>query len=137
MSLRDSIFNKFWLKLFSLALAFLLWFAIQSNLVSRSRGLANPLHPAETRDFRRPIAIMTSAANRRAFRIEPSEVDVRVGGTPDQLKKLNPHDILVQVKLVEVPNPQGSFPIEVTVPPQVSLQQVWPRHIYVEPVTQD
>jgi len=129
MSWRDFILNRFWLKLFSLAMASLLWFAIQSNQYAE--------RPSETRDFRRPVAIPTSASKRRVFKLEPNEVDVRVGGRPELLKKLHPEDIHVHVKFTDAPNPQGSFPVEVSVPREVTLQWVWPSHVHVEPVSQD
>ena len=137
MSWRDFILNRFWLKLFSLTLASLLWFAIQSNLVLETRPSQYAPRPSETRDFRRPIVVTSTTAKRRVFKIEPKEVDVRLGGNPELLRKLKPSDIQTYVNLAEAPNLIGSFPIEVSVPPEVTLRWVWPSHVHVEPISQD
>ncbi len=67
MSLRDFILNNFWQKIFSLVLAMLIWFAIDSNLEKKTIFPHNPLRPTHTRDFRRPIKILTSANNTARF----------------------------------------------------------------------
>lgn len=137
MSWRNFILNRFWLKLFSLTLATLLWFAIQSNLVLEIRPSQYSPRPSETRDFRRPIIVASTSAKRRVFKLEPREVDVRLGGNPEHLRNLKVSDIQVYVNLAEEPNPIGTFPIEVSVPPEVTLRWVWPSHVHVEPISQD
>ena len=62
MSLREHILNNFGLKILSLLLATLIWFAIHSNLQVDSRFPQNLFHLVQAREFRVPIALLTRAA---------------------------------------------------------------------------
>ncbi len=132
MSLRDKILHNFWLKVFSVILAMMIWFAIQSNLQTEAKFPQSPFRPVETRDFRRPIAISTSATNQLVFKIEPSHVSVKIRGDRSFVRKLNLSDIQVYVDLTDVRDVHGSFPIQVHVPREVGLYEVWPSRVHVE-----
>ena len=135
MSLREHILNNFWLKVFSLFLAALIWYVIDSSSdQSKARFPDNPFRVTPSRDFRRPIAVHTSPSSQQFFRIEPAEVDVTVEGDGATLEKLTARDVEVYLRLTDVPEAQGSFPVEVRLPPRVSLKQVSPHQVQVEPV---
>ena len=134
MYINRKLSNNFWLKLFSLVLATLIWSVINSNFPSaQSRFQIAPLRAGVNKDFRRPIVVMMSANQLQPVRVDPTEVTVKVLGEPSALDKLRPEDIEVYVNLLNVQNPQGSFRVEVIVPREVTLQQVWPAHVYVKP----
>lgn len=129
MSFQDLILNKNWLKVASLALAALIWFAINTNLShSEMRLSQNPLRLTDQRDFRAPVMVMTSATNRRLFQIEPLEVRVTVSGDPGIVDKLTPDEIRVLVNLVDVADVQGTFRLEAKVPPEIN-----PREVVISP----
>jgi len=133
MPLRNLIMHNFGLKAISLALAALIWVAIQTRLQTGTGFLGNLFHKIETLDFQRPITVLHSATNRQVLKIEPGEVRVKVAGDGATLSKLQPHEVQVFVKLTDAPRLQGSFPIEVILPRGVSLQEVLPSHVSVEP----
>jgi YbbR domain-containing protein len=133
MYLHRNISNNFWLKLFSLVLATLIWFVISSNFPSaETRVNVGPFKPGNSRDFRRPVVVMMSAKNVQAFQVDPSEVSVKVLGEQSVLDKLRDDDIEVYVNLMNVQNPEGSFRVEVGAPREVTVQQVWPAHVLVK-----
>src|SRR5687768_12876643 len=133
MYVHRNISNNFWLKLFSLVLATLLWFVISSNFPSaESRLNIAPLRPTGTKDFRRPVMVMMPAKNVQAFQVDPGEVTVKILGDQTIIDKLRESDIEVYVNLMNVQNPQGSFRVEVGAPREVVIQQVWPAHVYVK-----
>lgn len=135
MYIHRFISNNFWLKLFSLVLATLIWFVISSNFPSADTRLEiGPFRPNAARDFRRPVVVMLSANNVQAFRVDPTEVSVKVLGDQTVLDKLRPEDIEVLVNLQNAKTLQeGSFRVEVSAPREVTIQQVWPAHVYVKP----
>src|SRR4051812_42724118 len=134
MHVHRYITENLWLKVFSLVLATLVWYVIHSNFQGTSaRTVTNPFQPQTDKNFVRPIVLMTSANNRQAFQVDPTEVTVKVLGEPSILQKLRPEDIQVYVKLLDVQNPQGSFRVEVTAPREITIQQVWPAHVMVKP----
>ena len=133
MYIPRKISNNFWLKLFSLVLATLIWFVISSNFPSAETRLnLAPFHPGTTKDFRRPVVVMMPAKNVQPFQVDPTEVTVKVLGEQSVLDKLREDDIEVYVNLMNVQNPQGSFRVEVGAPREITIQQVWPAHVYVK-----
>ena len=134
MSLRNLILNNFWQKVFSLVLAMLIWFAIDSN-IKRDKPFPRLPSPVDqpTRDFRRPIKILTSADNTRAFKVEPKEVDVRISGNLQRVRSFNPDDIQPYVELSGVES-NMTVAVHVNPPRDVTLELVWPTNVVVEPL---
>ena len=133
MYIPRKISHNFWLKLFSLVLATLIWFVISSNFPSAETRLnLAPFRPSTTKDFRRPVVVMMPAKNVQPFQVDPTEVTVKVLGEQTVLDKLREDDIEVYVNLMNVQNPQGSFRVEVGAPREITIQQVWPAHVYVK-----
>lgn len=106
MSTRDAILQNFWLKLFSLVLATMIWFAIfgaQNNLRPD-----RPVLGTVTRKFERvPITVMKSAADLRAFRVEPGTVEVTVSGPLAKVQALTPSQLEVFISLTDVNDTVG------------------------------
>jgi len=137
MSIRHLILNNFWQKIFSLVLAMLIWFAIDSTLKRDRPFPAIQLRDLKTQDPRRPVIIMTSPTNRLSFTVDPLEVDVTMSGDRDQINDLDPEQVQAYVKLTDVTDPNGLFPVEVSHPPDFTLERVWPTHVLVEPTRSD
>jgi hypothetical protein len=134
---RELILNNFWQKLFSLVLATLIWFTIDSAYLRQVPLPASPFRAMETNNFRCPITIMTSAAARQSFKVDPSEVDVRVRGERGKVNLLRAEDIQVYVKLVNLdpntPATEELVPVEVNHPKDLILEQVVPAYVRVSP----
>src|SRR5436190_7810844 len=102
MHVHRYITENLWLKVFSLVLATLIWYVIHSNFqTAGAKSVTNPFQATDKRNFVRPIVLMTSANNRQAFQVDPTEVTVQVRGEVSVLQKLTPDDIQVYVKLLE------------------------------------
>ena len=137
MRLRDYILENFWLKLFSLVLAVMIWYVIDSNMrnPARAEDKPNPFKPSLIENYRRPVTVMTSASNRRLLVVEPSEVSVRLRGDPERLANLASPEVKVYVNLSDIPEPNGSFRLEVDVPSGITVMQVLPSSVFVRCLT--
>jgi hypothetical protein len=153
MSLRTFIEHNYWLKLFSLLLATLIWFiirplAIQTGKRPEAIQLQQPgtFLPAtgivEGSFSRLPVMVLSSAADPRSFRIEPPEVSIEVSGPKDLMKDLTARDIQVLVDLTDllVTRPPGQLTnafarkLTVNTPPGVNLVRVEPSAVRIERV---
>jgi YbbR domain-containing protein len=133
-SLKDLILKDVWLKLFSLALATLIWFTVNiaiQNQVSPVSAL--PLVKTDRRTFSNlPVVIVSSAQDTRSTSVNPKEVEVTVEGDAKVLKSLYNRDIRVWVDLtgieaahdmrkrVEVSTPAGVTHVTVE-PPEIQV----------------
>ncbi len=129
MSLRSFISHNFWLKIFSLILASLIWFAMQSN-----QSLFAPRR--KTREFRCPVGLLTppGPGSRPLYGLEPGAVIVKVRGDEGALRKLDPTTILAYVRLPEVTTLTRSLRVEVVVPREVTLEEVAPDQVSLQTV---
>ena len=134
MSARDAILQNFWLKLFSLVLATMIWFAIfgaQTNLRPDRLALGTV-----TRKFERvPITVMKSAADLRAFRVEPSVVDITVTGPLAKVQALTAQQVEVFINLTDMHDTVGlTKKILVHLPPDIVLRGVSPTEVSIASV---
>ena len=134
MSARDAILQNFWLKLFSLVLATMIWFAIfgaQNNLRPDRLALGTV-----TRKFERvPITVMKSAADLRAFRVEPSVVDITVTGPLAKVQALTAQQVEVFINLTDMHDTVGlTKKILVHLPPGIVLRSVSPTEVSIASV---
>ena len=124
--LRHLVLEDFWLKLFSLALAVLIWvtvtFVSQKDAGIEQRVLSKKL----------PVTILASAEDVHNFRVSPSEVAVTVQGNPRTLQNLQINDIRAIVDLTGVGAARDLRKrIEVSVPAGISQVRVTPEEVQV------
>jgi YbbR domain-containing protein len=124
--LRNLVLEDFWLKLFSLVLAVLLWltvtFASQKDTGIDQRVLSKMI----------PVTVLASAEDIHSFRVSPSEVAVTVQGYPKILQNLQTNDIRAIVDLTGVVVARDLRKrIEVTVPAGVAPLRVMPEEVQV------
>jgi YbbR domain-containing protein len=136
--LRQLVFRDFWLKLFSLALAVLIWltvsFAIHKEGASEKEGAAAIAQPLERTFFNLPIMVMSSAADVRDFKVTPSQVEVTVQADAKTLQNLKSTDLRVIVDLTGIEAAgEGRKQVEVSVstPRGVSQVRVAPAQVQV------
>lgn len=123
--LRGLIFGDFWLKLFSLVLAVLIWltvtFASQKDAQTEDRVLSHL-----------PVAVVSAAEDVRHFRVSPSEVQVRVRGDAKILQNVQSKDIRAIVDLTGVTTARELRKrVEVSAPAGVACLRVVPEEVQV------
>lgn len=123
MTLRRLIFEDFWLKLFSLGVALLIWASVHIAVDTETTLALAPLPRTATRPFLNcPVLVVSLAADVREFKVKPSHVDVTIRGDPATLDKLQPKDIHVLVDLTNVRASEGLRQrVEVSTPPGITL----------------
>ena len=114
-------------KAISVLAAILVWMSLKSTTPAR-------FAPTASRTFRRlPITVMTAATDQHIFRVEPSLVDVRVSGNPEQIDKLQPSDIHVFVDLTTVTQARDlRLRVEVYTPAGLRLVAMSPKEVLVQ-----
>ena len=129
--LRDLFFRDFWLKLFSLALAVLIWLTV-SFVKGGGTTMAGLSGTPEQTYVNIPVNVMAAAADVRDFKVSPSEVDVRVRGDANKLKALRPQEIHALIDLTGIEAARGLRKrIEITTPPGIAVVEVNPTEAEV------
>jgi YbbR domain-containing protein len=134
--LENLILKDFWLKLFSLALAGLIYFTVNIAIKNDISPVASlSLSPTEQLMIRElPIVVLTSADEMRGFTIAPKTADVTLQGDAASLRNLRKQEIRVVVDLSDPGALQGSRrKIEVSTPAGISHVRVDPQEVQVTP----
>jgi YbbR domain-containing protein len=131
--LRDLVLRDFWLKLFSLGLAGLIWFTIDTMRGSNAPVPSLSLAPLEKRTlYNLPVVIMSSAEDVRRFGVEPSQIDVTVQGDRKLVQNLKGNDVRVMVDLTGVEERPGLRKrVEISIPAGLSHVSVNPSEVLV------
>jgi hypothetical protein len=123
--LRNLIFSDFWLKLFSLVLAILIWL-----LVSFAIHKEGP----PTRTFNIPVMVTSAAADVRNLHVNPDRVDVKVRGEARKLEELVAEDLHAFVDLTGIRIVNGvRSRIAITVPSDITFVEVNPPDVEIVP----
>jgi YbbR domain-containing protein len=132
MTLRDIVTKDVGWKVFSLALATVIWFTVRP-VGREGTPPGNPLAVSVPRTFPNlPVVIMSSAADVRAFRVNPDMVNVKVGGPSEVVAALTERDIRVTVDLTEIESARGlQARVVVGVPPGVTFIEAIPAQVSV------
>jgi multidrug efflux pump subunit AcrA (membrane-fusion protein) len=133
--LRNLFLKDVTLKLFSLAMAVLIYYTTSSFVDIRnelpslpSLGTAGILHTF--RDL--PVLIVSAAADVRQFKVTPDTVDVTVQGDPKVLARLESDQIRPLVDLTGIESATDLRKrIEVSIPPGVAQVRVVPAEVRV------
>ncbi len=133
MSRRSLILHNFWLKLFSLLLASLIWIFIRyrnkSDLDLRQTSVVN----LTTRDsMHLPVTVMLTPGDERVFKINPKEVFVSVAGESAVLNELLRKDFKAYVDLTDVRHEESSYRVRMHVPVGVTVLRIVPLAVNVE-----
>ena len=139
-TLRNIFFRDFWLKLFSLVLAVLIWLIVWLFAIRKEAPPRSPLgdHSVEHVFFDVPVMVMSAAADVRAIHVNPDHVAIKVRGDFDKLQLLDAKlhndptakDVRAIVDLTDT-TLGGLHKIDVVVPPDVTLEQVDPDEVEV------
>jgi hypothetical protein len=130
---RQLIFHDFWLKLFSLALATLVWVTV--SFAIRQQGSPAPalgLPIKERTFFNLPVVVISSAEDVRNSKVTPNAVEVTVQGDAKIVDKLQSKDIRAIVDLTGVEATHDFRKrIEVSTPAGVTHVRVQPTEVQV------
>ena len=123
--LRNLILEDFWLKLFSLVLAVLIWltvtFVSQKDVRTAQRVFPNL-----------PVAIVASTEDVHNFMVSPGQVEVTVQGDQNVLEDLQSAEIRAIVDLSGVGAAHDLRKrVEVAVPAGVTTMRVAPPEVHV------
>jgi len=131
--LRELFFHDFWLKLFSLALAVLIWLTVAFAIKKEGSPVVALTVPLQEMAFSNlPVVVMSSAQDVRSIRVSPSQVEVTVQGEGKTLRGVQAKDIRVIVDLTDIEEAQGlKKRIEVSTPPGISLVRVFPSEVQI------
>jgi YbbR domain-containing protein len=133
-TLRKLVFEDFWLKLFSFALAVLIWLTVNYATKSDVSPIASlSLAPREQRTFHNlPVLVMCPADELRVLVVSPKVVEVTVEGETGLLQKLQERDIHVVLDLTGIGSAQDlSKRVEVSTPAGVTRIRVDPEEVRI------
>lgn len=137
MALRAFIQHNFWLKLFSLLLATLIWFAIHFWIESGNPQPQSPINNPVTREFYRlPVRVLTQPGDSRVFKVDPDQVIVKLTGEAAIMRDLSPKTVSVFVDLSNSRSArETNQQVKLDIPSGVTLMDVVPRAVNVEQVS--
>lgn len=131
--LQKLVLQDFWLKLFSFALAWLIWFTIHIAIKNDISPVASlSLGPTEQVILRGlPISVLSSVES-QPFTINPKSVDVTLQGTVGTLRNLRKQDVRILVDLSESGAVRDSRKrLEVSTPAGVTTIKVEPEEVQI------
>jgi YbbR domain-containing protein len=129
---RDFVQHDFLLKVFSFALAVLIWFTV-TEIQKEASPLPHLTMNSDVKIFSNlPVVVMSSAQDVRNFKVNPSTVEVTVQGDAKTLRDLSSKDIRVIVDLTGIEGTGGLRKrIEVSTPSGVTHKRVEPEEVEV------
>ncbi len=133
-TLRNLIFQDLWLKLFSLALAILIWFTVNFSTKNDFLPVASlSLSPRQQRTFPNlPVLVVCTAEDVRSFRVTPKEVQVTLEADAKTLQRLQEKEIRVLVDLTGIGAAHDLHKrIEVSAPAGVTHVRVDPEEVQI------
>ena len=136
MSLREIILHNFWLKLFSLLLATLIWFAVRYGIETNFHP-TNPItNPIEKNSYRLPISVLTQPGDSRIFKLTPDTVFVTVNAEAAILREIAKADLHAYVDLTIIRhNEKSPQKIHLQVPDGINVIEVMPLSTLVEQIS--
>jgi hypothetical protein len=128
MSLRYLILHNFWLKLFSIALATVIWLAIHYSIHDEFN--ANKSLTPEY--IRVPVMVRTAPCDKRVFRITPDEVVVTAVGKDPVLFQATQKGIHVNLDLTSFSGKEAaSQRLKAEAPPDIIVLEILPSTVEV------
>jgi hypothetical protein len=132
ISLRDLILHNFWLKLFSIAMATVIWLAIHYSIHDQ----LNSNQSLRSEYIRVPVSIKTTPGDNRVFRVTPDVVVVTAVGKDDALLRATRDDIRVNLDLTTFNGSASpSRELKADAPPDISVLAIAPATVEVRQVS--
>ena len=132
MPFRHIILHNFWLKLFSIALATVIWLAIHNSI--HNEQATNQMLAADY--VRVPISVQTTPGDKRVFRVTPNEAFVIAVGKDPASFQATRKDIRINLDLTHF-DAKGSSTEELSAvpPPGINVLEIIPYTVQVQQVS--
>jgi hypothetical protein len=132
ITVRHLILHNFWLKLFSIALATVLWLAIDYSIHNQQS-----LNQLLTADYIRvQVSIQTKPGEKRVFRITPNEVIVIAVGKDAASFQATRKDVRVNLDLTHFDAKESSTEeLRAQAPPGITVLEIIPYTVQVQQVS--
>ena len=128
---RNLVAKDFWLKLFSLAFAILIWITVQFS-ISKEMSPWSALIGRTADESVMSVPVNIPAVEGRTVSVNPQEVQVTLRGDPQLLKALGPENVRAQVNLAGIESAEGlRRPIEVILPQGIAYTRLTPEEVEV------
>ena len=129
--MRDLLVKDLPWKVFSLALALVLWLTV--HRIYEEPQTPEVPQAAKTEVFGNiPVLIISTASDVRDYRVIPTTVSVTVSGPPDIMDKLEENQVRPMVDMTEIGDVKDlSRRVDVSTPPGVTLISVIPPKVGV------
>ena len=138
--LQNLIVKDFWLKLFSFALASLVWIIVNIAIKKDiSPGTTLSLTPTEQIVLHElPIVVVSAAEDAHGYSINPKSADVTLQGDPASVRNVRREEVRVLVDLTQpTTTPESHRRLEVSAPAGVSRVRVEPEEVQVNSITKN
>lgn len=132
--LQNLILKDFWLKLFSFALASLVWIivniAIKKDISPGTTLSLTPTEQVVLRDL--PIVVLSAAEDIRGITVTPKSAVVTLQGDPASVRNLRKEEVRVMVDLTDPAALKDAHQrLEVSAPAGVSRVRVEPDEVQI------
>ncbi|HWD94260.1 MAG TPA: CdaR family protein [Verrucomicrobiae bacterium] len=128
---RNLVVKDFWLKLFSLVLAILIWLTVQFSISKEVSPLAALIGRAVDEKVL-AVPLDVPPVDGRTVTVDPAQVQVTLRGDPKLLKSIGAEDIRAIVDLSGVEAADGlSRRVQLILPPGISYTQLTPDAVEV------
>jgi hypothetical protein len=132
MTLRHLILHNFWLKLFSIALATVIWLVIHYSIHNE----LNSNKSLTPEYIRVPISVKTGAGDKRVFRVTPDEVVVTAVGKNSALFQGMQKAIRVNLDLRNFNAAETTARrLKADAPPDIIVLEILPATVEVQQVS--
>jgi hypothetical protein len=130
--MRHLILNNFWLKLFSVALATVIWLGVD-NSIHNEQGINQML----TADYIRvPVSVQTAPGDKRVFRVTPNEVVVIAVGKDAASFEATRKNIRVNLDLTHFDSKEPTTEeLKAQTPPGINVLEIIPYTVQVQRVS--
>lgn len=139
MSLRRIISHNFWLKLFSLLLASMIWYAVFS-IQDRPDSVPGFVVGDIKKTFDQvPVTVLKDAADTAVYTISPNAVNVTLTGPPKVLEALTAADVQVFIDMSDTRvgsrKHERKQDVNVYLPEPVDGIKVSPSYVFADRIT--
>jgi YbbR domain-containing protein len=124
--------KDFWLKLFSLALAILIWLTVRFSIHGETTSPWLALIGGSPDEEVVTVPVRVPVEKTQTFSADPANVQVTLRGDPKLLKALRNQDIRAQVDLTGIESADGLLrPVEVILPSGIAYTRLSPEEVEV------
>ena len=136
MAFREYILSHFWLKLFSLLAAVLLWVWIQTGIQTDHRINSSSFINPGREVVQVSVTVLSPPGDARVFHVVPEKVDVTITGESAVLNDLTKRELKAYVDLTDLKkNEEDERRVELHVPTGVTVIRISPLVVKVEQVS--